>query len=160
MKLLRKGTKSLLTIIFLILCLSTAAQQVKRDKDGFLEGRDYKIGGCWVLLFVKVLPENEVAYFNYLDDLWKRQQEALKQAGVILSYKVMHTNMADKNDYSVILMTEYRDRAALDDAQQGVYDVVGRQLQGSDEKTVMSFRDRAKMRQLLGGKITREIILR
>ena len=133
---------------------------VKRDKDGFLEGRDYKMGSCWVIIFVRVLPPAETVYFNYLADQWKKQQEALKQAGIILSYKVLSTNLVHKNDYNVMLVTEYKDRATLDEAQQGAYDAVGRQISGSDEKVVMAFRERASMRTLLGGKITKEVILR
>jgi hypothetical protein len=68
--------------------------------------------------------------------------------------------MVHKNDYNVMLMTEYKDRAALDDAQQGVYDAVGRMISGSDEKVVLAFRERAHMRTLLGGKITKEVILK
>ena len=135
--------------------------EVKRDKDGFLEGRNYKAdGSCWVILFVRVLPPAETVYFNYLDDGWKKQQEALKQAGIIRSYKVLYTNMVHKNDYNVMLMTEYKDRATLDEAQQGAYDAVNRQISGSDEKVVLAFRERAYMRTLLGGKISKEVILR
>jgi hypothetical protein len=68
--------------------------------------------------------------------------------------------MVHKNDYNVMLVTEYKDRATLDEAQQGAYDAVGRQISGSDEKVVMAFRERASMRTLLGGKITKEVILR
>jgi hypothetical protein len=159
--------RTLIASVVLILCLSAFAQgggspdvNVKKDKDGFLEGRDYKSGSCWVILFVRVLPPAETVYFNYLADGWKKQQEALKQAGVILSYRVMHTNMVHKNDYNVLLMTEYKDRATLDEAQQGAYDAIGRQISGSDEKVVLAFRERAGMRTLLGGKITKEVILR
>src|SRR5262249_27291197 len=139
---------------------STKGVEVKRDKDGFLEGRDYKMGGCWVILFVRVLPPAETVYFNNLADGWKKQQEALKKAGIVLSYKIMYTNMAHKNDYNVMLMTEYKDRATLDEAQQGAYDTIGRQISGTDEKVALAFRERANMRTLFGGKITREVILR
>lgn len=167
MKLIAKVTKSLLMCAMLVICLSASANvgspldtEVRRDKDGFVEGQNFKDGSCWVFLFVRVLPEAESVYFNYLDDGWKKQQEILKKEGVILSYKVMRTNMVHKNDYNVMLMTEYKDRATLDAAQQGTYDAVGRMISGSDEKVVMAFRERAHMRTLFGGKITKEVILK
>ena len=167
MKLIARVTKSLFMCVMLMICLSVSANvgspsdtEVRRDKDGFVEGQNFKEGSCWVILFVRVLPEAETAYFNYLDDGWKKQQDILKKEGVILSYKVLRTNMVHKNDYNVMLMTEYRDRAALDEAQQGTYDAVGRMISGSDEKVVLAFRERAHMRTLFGGKITKEIILR
>src|SRR5262249_51337916 len=82
---------------------STKGIEVKRDKDGFLEGRDYKMGGCWVILFVRVLPPAETGYFNYLADGWKKQQEALNTAGIIGRYTIMYTNRAHKNDYNFML---------------------------------------------------------
>src|SRR2546430_250044 len=114
MKLITKIIKSSLTALLLIICVSAFAQndvrkdgvrkdegskpptesrfEVRKDKDGFLEGRNFKTGSVWIVLFVRTLPGKDPIYLNYLADVWKRQQEALKQEGVVLSYKVLQTN--------------------------------------------------------------------
>lgn len=167
MKLTAKVTKSLLMCVMLMVCLSVSANvgnrsdiEVKRDKDGFVEGQSFKEGSCWVILFVRVLPEAETAYLNYLADGWKKQQEMMKKEGYVLSYTVLRTNMVHKNDFNIMLVTEYKDRATLDAAQQGVYDAVGRMISGTDEKVAAVFLERAHMRTVLGGKISKEIILK
>lgn len=152
--------KSLFTAGILIMCLTTSAQiPVNKDKDGFLEGRNYKGGGVWVLLFVRVHPGQDTLYFNYLADVWKQQQEALKKEGIILSYKVLHANAGHKEDYNVVLMTEYKDRTTMDE-RSAEADTIVRGITGSDEKMALAFQDREKIRKIFGGKIAREIILR
>lgn len=160
MRIIAKVTIPLLTAGILAVFLSASAQiQVPKDKDGFLEGRNYKTGGVWVLLFVRVHPGQETLYFNYLDDVWKKQQEALKKEGIILSYKVLHANAGHKEDYNVVLMTEYKDRTTMDE-YSAVADTITRGITGGDEKMAAAFRDREKIRKIFGGKVTREIILR
>jgi hypothetical protein len=160
MRINAKVMKSLLTAVVLFTCLTTSAQiQVKKDADGFLEGRNYKGAGVWVMLFVRVHPGQENLYFNYLADVWKRQQEALKKEGIILSYKVLQANAGHKEDYNVVLMTEYASRTAMDE-NSAKADTIVRGIVGTDEKMAEAFRDREKVRKIFGGKITREIILR
>lgn len=160
MRLITKLTKTLMGAIILVVCLSASAQiEVRKDKDGFLEGRNYKTGGVFVLLFVRVQPGQETLYFNYLDDVWKKQQEALKKEGVILSYKVLQANAGHKDDYNVVLITEYKDRTTMDE-RSAEADTIVRGITGSDQKMAEAFRDREKVRKIFGGKVTREIILR
>lgn len=155
-----KAIKSLCAAVILIACLSASAQiEVRKDKDGFLEGRNYKSGGVWVMLFVRVHPGQETLYFNYLDDVWKKQQEALIKEGIILSYKVLQANAGHKEDYNVVLMTEYKSRTAMDE-NSAKADSIVRQITGSDQQMAEAFRDREKVRKIFGGKVTREIILR
>lgn len=160
MRFIAKVSKTLFAALILVVCLSASAQiEVRKDKDGFLEGRNYKTGGVWVLLFVRVHPGQENLYFNYLDDVWKKQQEALIKEGIILSYKVLQANAGHKEDYNVVLMTEYKDRTAMDE-NSAKADMIVRGITGSDEKMAEAFRDREKVRKIFGGKVTREIILR
>lgn len=162
MKFITRATKFLLAAVMLVVCLSVSAQgpyEVRKDKDGFLEGRNYKSGGVFVLLFVKVFPGHETLYFNYLDDVWKKQQDALVKEGIIRSYKVLQANPGHKEDYNVVLITEYKDRTTMDE-RSAEADTITRGITGSDQKMAEAFRDREKIRKIFGGKVTREIILR
>ena len=172
--------KSSLVVLFLLICASQSTQieaskhqqdgqngntvsksrfEVHKDKDGFLEGRNYKTGSVWIVLFVRTLHGRDPIYFNYLADVWKRQQEALKQEVVVLSYKILQTNQIHKDDFNVLVMTEYKSRASIDENQLKM-DTVIRSIVGKDEVTMAAYRERETVRRVFGGKICREIIFR
>jgi hypothetical protein len=176
MKPITKIIQTAMAALLLIICVSAAGQNeartdagtkppddsrfaVKKDADGFLEGRNYKTGAVWIVLFVRTLPGKDPIYFNYLADVWKRQQEALKQEGVVLDYKVLQTNQIEKNDFNVLVMTQYKSRASIDE-NQGKLDTVVRQIVGKDEVTMAAYRERETVRRVFGGKICREVIFR
>jgi hypothetical protein len=180
MRLITRIIKSSLTALFLIICVSASGQiearkdggnnppaeskpqsrfEVRKDKDGFLEGRNFKGGAVWIVLFVRTMPGKDPIYFNYMADVWKRQQEILKQEGVVLDYKVLQTNQTHKDDFNVIVMTQYKSRASIDE-NQGKLDTVVRQVVGKDEVTMAAYRERESVRRFFGGKICREIIFR
>ena len=181
MRLITKLIQNSLTALLLLICVSAFAQndvrkdevrkdegsnppaesrfEVRKDKDGFLEGRNYKTGAVWIVLFVRTLPGKDPIYFNYLADVWKRQQELLKQEGVVLDYKVLQTNQIHKDDFNVLVMTQYKSRASIDE-NQGKLDTVVRQVVGKDEVTMAAYRERETVRRVFGGKICREVIFR
>jgi hypothetical protein len=97
-------------ILVLLLCASVYSQIViKKSNDGFLEGRNYKEGTAWVVTFIKHKAGQDIFYLNALADVWRKQQEALKKEGVILSYKVLQTNATRLEDYNIMLLVEYKD---------------------------------------------------
>ena len=176
MRLITNILKNSVTALLLIICVSASGQnevrkaegdnppaasrfEVHKDKDGFLEGRNYKGGAVWIVLFVRTLPGKDPIYLNYMADVWKRQQELLKQEGVVLDYKVLQTNQIHKDDFNIIVMTQYKSRASIDE-NQGKLDTVVRMVTGKDEATMAAYRERESVRRFFGGKICREIIFR
>ena len=176
MRLITRIITNSITALLLLICVSASGQnsirkdeagnpaapsrfEVRKDRDGFLEGRNYKTGAVWIVLFVRTLPGKDPIYFNYLADVWKRQQEALKQEGVVLDYKVLQTNQIHKDDFNVLVMTQYKSRASIDE-NQGKLDTVIRQVVGKDEVTMAAYRERETVRRVFGGKICREVIFR
>lgn len=176
MKHIIKIIQSPLAALLLIVCVSASGQnesrkdeggnapaksrfEVRKDKDGFLEGRNFKGGSVWIVLFVRTLPGKDTIYLNYMADVWKRQQELLKQDGVVLDYKILQTNQTHKDDFNMIVMTQYKSRASIDE-NQGKLDTVVRQVVGKDEVTMAAYRERESVRRFFGGKICREIIFR
>ncbi len=53
--------------------------------------RPYRNGSVWQISFIQMKPGMDAAYLNYLTGDWKRENEALKKDGQILSYKVITT---------------------------------------------------------------------
>lgn len=120
--------------------------------------RPYRNGSVWSITFLRMKPGMDSAYLAYLASDWKRDQDALKQQGVILSYKVLTTESHGTNDFNVMLMTEYRDLATME-ANQDKADTISVQLVGGDEKMRQGYKDRGDMREIVGTRLTREIVL-
>jgi len=120
--------------------------------------RPYRDGSIWNVAFIKMKPGMESAYLNYLANDWKREQEALKKEGLILSYKVLSTEAHGTTDWNLLLMTEYKDMATLEANQQKM-DQLGQQLFGSDEKIRQGYKDRLEIREVMGERLAREIVL-
>ena len=97
-------------VLLVLLSVSVYTQiVVNKDKDGFLEGRNYKEGTCWIVTFMKHKAGQDIFYLNALADVWRKQQEALKKEGLILSYKVLQSNATRLEDYNLTLLVEYKD---------------------------------------------------
>ena len=68
--------------------------------------RPFRNGSVWSIALIKMKPGMETAYLNYIAGDWKREQEALKKDGQILSYKVITTEAHGSNDWNIMLMSE------------------------------------------------------
>src|SRR5688500_573871 len=76
--------------------------------------RPYRNGTVWDVGFIRMKPGMESAYLNYIATDWKRNQEELKKAGLIVSYKVLTTEPHNPGDFNIMLMTEYKDLATME----------------------------------------------
>jgi len=120
--------------------------------------RPFHDGSVWDISFIRVKPGMGVAYMNYLATDWKRNQEASKKAGLILSYKVISTEGHGTQDFNLMLMTEYKDLATMEaNADKG--DALAQQVVGDDKVQMQGYRDRSEMREMIGDRLSREIIL-
>ena len=120
--------------------------------------RPYRNGSVWNIGFIKMKPGMETAYLNYVATDWKRDQEALKKDGQILSYKVLQTEAHGSTDWNLMLLTEYKDMATLE-ANEAKEDAVYQRLIGNDEKQRQGYRERLEIREVMGGRLAREIVL-
>ncbi len=100
----------------------------------------------------------DTAYMNYLTTEWKRNQEALKTEGIILSYRVLTTEAHGTNDWNLLLMTEYRDLATME-ANEARADAIGQRVVGNDQTQMQGYRNRSEIREVMGSRLAREIIL-
>lgn len=120
--------------------------------------RPYRNGSVWSIGFIRMKPGMDTAYLNYLANDWKRNQEALKKEGLILSYKVLTTESHGSGDFNVMLLTEYKDLATME-ANQPKADALGQQVVGNDEKQMQGYKDRLEIREVLQNRTAREIVL-
>jgi hypothetical protein len=88
-------------------------------------------------------------YMKYLDTTWKREQEAAKKAGNIISYQVLTVEARAPDDPDVLLVLTYKNWGALDGAlAKG--DAIAKQIEGSLPASNQAQSDRAKIRRVLG----------
>lgn len=139
---------ALLGASLLVLCISVWAQV----------SRPYRNGSVWEIAFIRIKPGMNEAYMKYLATDWKKEQEALKAEGISLSYKVVATEGHTSGDWNLMLMTEFKDLATLE-ASEAKADAIAQRVAGSDEKQMQGYKDRSEIREVLGSRLAREIVL-
>ena len=141
--------RSVLAGLALVALGVTASAQMKRP---------FHDGSVWSVQFIRVKPGMETAYLKYLASDWKRVQESSKQAGFIQDYKVLTTEAHDATDWNLLLMTQAKDLAAIE-ANQDKIDALLQKVVGDDQKQVQGYKDRESMREPVGSRLAREIVL-
>ena len=120
--------------------------------------RPYRDGTVWNVTFIRMKPGMDTAYLNYLATDWKRNQEAAKTEGLIVSYKVLATEAHNPNDWNLMLMTEVKDLATME-ANQDKADALSQKVIGDDQKQMQGYKDRSEIREVMGDRQAREIVL-
>ena len=120
--------------------------------------RPYRNGSVWNVAFIQMKPGMDTAYLNYIATDWKRNQEAMKKDGLILSYKVLTTEAHGSDDWNIMLMTEYKNLATME-ANEAKADNLAQTVIGNDEKQMQGYRDRLQIREVLENRLAREIVL-
>ncbi|MCM3900107.1 MAG: hypothetical protein ND866_00215 [Pyrinomonadaceae bacterium] len=137
-------------LVFLVLTLGIVAfGQVQRP---------FKNGSVWSIGFIRMKPGMETAYLNYIAGDWKREQEALKKDGQIISYKVLQTEAHGSADWNLMLMTEYKDLTTYEKNLEKA-DALLQTVIGDDEKQRQGYRQRLEIREVLADRLGREILL-
>ncbi len=145
---LRRTLVGSLVLLVLIVGISVFAQV----------NRPFHNGSVWNVAFIRMKPGMETAYLNYLAGQWKANQEASKKDGIILSYKVLTVEGHTPGEWNVMLMTEYKNLAAME-ANEDKADALAQKVIGDDEKQRQGYRERLEIREVMGERLAREIVL-
>ncbi len=138
----------LLVATLLLLSVSVYAQM----------SRPWRNSSVWQIAFIRVKPGMDTAYLTYLTGDWKKEQEAMKAEGMVLSYKVIQTEGHTPGDWNMMLMTEYKDLATME-ANESKADALAQRTIGNDEKQIQGYKDRLEIREVMGTRLAREIVL-
>ena len=137
-----------LAALLLLLCISVFAQV----------SRPYRTGSVWALSLVRMKSGMNVAYLTYLATDWKKEQEELKQAGLILSYKALKTTGTyDADGWNLILMTEYKDMATYE-ANAAKVEAAVQRVTGNDQKQMQGYKERAEIREIIDTRLAHEMV--
>ena len=120
--------------------------------------RPYHNGSVWNVAFIRIKPGMDTAYMNYVATQWKAEQEAQKKDGNILSYRVMSVEGHTTTEFNLMLMTEYKSLAAME-ASEDKAEAVAQKVVGNDEVQMKGYNERAAIREIIGDRLAREIIL-
>lgn len=144
----RRFVVSLIAVAILIVGISVYAQV----------NRPYQNGSVWTIAFIRIKPGMDSAYLNYLAGPWKANQEASKKEGIILSYKVLAVEGHNPGEFNLMLMTEYKNLATME-ANEDKADALAQKMVGNDEKQMQGYKDRSEIRDIMGDRLAREIVL-
>jgi hypothetical protein len=125
----------------------------------YADGRDYNDGPVVNVSSIRTVDGHFDDYMRWLATSYKKQQEAAKKAGLITGYRVFVIEPRGPNDPDILLVTEYKNWAALDHLG-GKFDAVSAEVEGSVEKANQSEADRAKIRTVLGSRTQQEALLK
>jgi hypothetical protein len=123
------------------------------------DGRDWSDGPVVNVASIRTVDGHFDDYMHWLSTTWKKQEEASKKAGLILSYRVFVIEARGPNEPDILLVTEYKNWAALDHLGSKL-DAVSEQIEGSIEKSNAAQADRAKIRTVLGSRTQQEALLK
>jgi hypothetical protein len=124
-----------------------------------MPARPFHDGPVWDITFVKIKPGVGLNYMNFLASDWKKEQEALKQAGLILNYMVIQTESHSPNDFDLMLMVQFKDLASMEASDDKREAVANQALNSNDQKMIAGYQERASWREIIGDRLAREIIL-
>ena len=123
------------------------------------DGRDYNDGAVVNVSAIRTADGHFDDYMHWLATTYKKEQEAAKAAGLITNWRVLVVEARTPQDPDIILVTEYKNWAALDHLA-GKMEQVSAQVEGSVDAANKSEADRAKIRTVLGSRTSQEAILK
>jgi hypothetical protein len=136
-----------------LLTLTTATSPARAD------GRDWNDGPVVNAAYIRTVDGHFDDYMHWLATTYKQQQEAAKAAGLITTWRVLVVEARNPQDPDIVLVTEYKNWAALDHLA-GKMEQVSAKIEGSVEAANKSEADRAKIRTVLGSRTSQEAILK
>ncbi len=136
-------------VLLFLFCLASSS---------FAQEAPYTQGSVWSITLVKVKPGMLDDYLKNLIGLQKKAMEQAKKEGLVLSYKVISASAANKDDWNLMLMTEYKNMAALDEVDAKFRAILPKLVREEEQKK--GVQARAEMREIIGDKLGRELILK
>jgi hypothetical protein len=136
-------------LLFAVCCSTT----------GLGQDLPYENGSVWDLTFIKTKDGKDLDYLKNLTQNWKRVMEEAKKEGLILSYKIISASASNKDDWDLLLMTEFKNYAVFDGLDEKFYALATKMI-GSEEETDKLMINLTELREILGSKLGQEIFLK
>ncbi len=119
--------------------------------------KPYREGTVWNLTFIKLRPGMFDVYMQDAVIGRVREMEEAKKQGLVLSFKVLSGISANREDWDILFMEEYKNWAALDGLSEKLA-AIETKAHGTVEKVVQAKLKRTDVREVVGEKLKRELI--
>jgi hypothetical protein len=155
--------KSYTILVYAIACLlatTAPAYTTVWAQGSQSSNRAYTEGPVTQVTFVRTKPGMFNQYMQYLQSTYKKEMEAEKSAGIVVSYTTYASDPRDAHDHDLILTVVYKNMAALDSLEDRTDAVANRTLGNTPGQRDTQFIDRGAMREVLGTRLYRELLLK
>jgi hypothetical protein len=149
MKNIRKLILSSFTLVLLVLAVSVYGQVHKY----------YTPGTVWGVTTIRIHPGMDQAYLEYLDTELKKESEISIKNGFMKSYKILRSQ-DDDSGWNMLILREYESFASLEKNAEKADEVLRQATGIDDQKGMQGYVDRSKVRDVMGTKFMRELILK
>jgi len=122
-------------------------------------GAPYTEGGVWDITMVKTKPGMSDDYLKSIAQTFKGVMEEQKKQGIITDYKVLLGDSADRNDFNILLMVEFKNMAAFDGLREKTDPIMSKVMGSEDSQRQLAVK-RLDVREILGTKTMREVTLK
>ena len=139
-----------LAAVALVLAVPLSAQQASRT---------YTEGPVTNVQYIRVKPGHFDEYMAFLSGPYKQLMEGEKKAGVITAWAVYASDNRDEDDWNIALTTTYKNMAAMDNLRDRT-DPVEQQVFGSQDKSNQAMVKRGEMRDIVGNRLLRELMIK
>jgi hypothetical protein len=119
----------------------------------------YNEGSVWDVTMVRTKYGMDDDYLKALGKVFRAVNDEAKKEGLIIDYKILLGAPANAQDYNILLLTEYKNMAALDGLRDKL-DPINAKLVGNEDVQRQGVIKRAEVREILGDKLMREITLK
>jgi hypothetical protein len=116
-------------------------------------------GTVWGVTMIRIHSGMDQAYLEYLDTQLKKESEISIKNGFMKSYKILRSQ-DDDSGWNMLILREYDSFASLEKNAEKADEVLRQATGIDDQKGMEGYTDRSKIRDVMGTKFMREVILR
>jgi hypothetical protein len=149
MKNKRKLLLSSFVVVLLLLSVSVYGQVHKY----------FTPGSVWGVTMIRIHPGMDQAYMEYLATELKKESDISVKNGFMKSYKILRSQ-GDDGEWNTLILREYDSFASLEKNEEKADEVLRQSTGIDDQKGMQGYIDRSKIRDVMGTKFMREIILK
>jgi hypothetical protein len=153
------NTKIFVTAVLFLGIAGLSSAQTGTGKTMGGSNAPYIEGPVWVLTMVKTKSGLGDDYLKSISQTVKPVYDEEKKEKIILDYKILEGDAMGAQDFSILIMVQYPNMAALDGLRDKM-DPIVEKVMGSEEQRRTTAVKRLDIREILGTKTMREITLK
>ena len=116
-------------------------------------------GTVWGVTTIRIHSGMDQAYLEYLDTELKKESDISIKNGFMKSYKILRSQ-DDDSGWNMLILREYDSFASLEKNAEKADEVLRQATGIDDQKGMQGYTDRSKIRDVMGTKFMREVILK